>query len=72
MLPSYFVLLLVYPMFLINLLEYYRRARWDVELQPLLLVAFVQRLKVGKVREARVGEAITAKHGIVGIEHLLV
>ena len=72
MLPSYFVLLLVYPIFLINLLEYYRRTSGDIEFQPLLLVAFVQRLKVGKVREARVGEAITAKLGVVGIEHLLV
>ena len=72
MLPSYFVLLLVYPMCLIDLLEYYRRTSGDIEFQPLLLVAFVQGLEVGKVREARVGEAITAKLGIVGIEHLLV
>ena len=57
---------------LIQLLQYYRRASGDVELEPLLLVALVQGLEVSEVREARVGEAITAKHGVIGIEHLLV
>ncbi len=57
---------------LIQFLQHYRRASGNVQFQPLLLIALVKRLEVGEVREARVGEAITAKHGIVGIEHLLV
>ena len=56
----------------IQLLQYYGRASGNVKLQPLLLVALVQGFEVGEVREARVSEAIAAKHGIVGIEHLLV
>ena len=56
----------------IQLLQYYCRASRDVEFEPLLLIALVQGLEVGEVCEARVGEAVTAKDGVVGIEHLLV
>ena len=56
----------------IQLLQYYCRASRNVKLQPLLLIALVQGLEVGEVCEARVGKAITAKHRIVGIEHLLI
>ena len=56
----------------IQLLQYYGRASGNVKLEPLLLVALVQGLEVSEVREARVGESITAKPGVVGIEHLLI